>query len=83
MVHWFLDVLFGNNSLGDALTQQFKRPMPTSYFFGDEPGDGDKRQKIDTTQVFSGPLCQTHVKSMDDISWQEKCEAFLQKSLKH
>ena len=79
----FWKCIFGNDSLGDALTQQFKRPMPTSDFSGGEPGDTDKRQKIDMPQMFSGPLFQTCVKSTDDISWQEKREALLQKSLKH
>jgi hypothetical protein len=79
----FWKCIFGDDSLGDALTQQFKRPMPTSDFSGGEPGDTDKRQKIDMPQMFSGPLFQTCVKSTDDISWQEKREALLQKSLKH
>ena len=79
----FWKCIFGNDSLGDALIQQVKRSMPSGDYAGGEPGDADKRLRVDSPQTFSAPLFQTCVKSTDDISWHEKREALLQKSLKH
>ena len=79
----FLKCFFRDDSLGDTVAPQFKRPMPTSDFSGGEPGDTDERQKIDVPQVLSGPYFQTRVKGTENFSWQEKCMALLPKSLRH
>lgn len=79
----FWKCIFGNDSLGDALIQQVKRSMPSGDYAGGEPGDADKRLRVDSPQTFSAPLFQTCVKSTDDISWHEKCEALLQKSFSY
>ena len=79
----FWKCIFGNDSLGDALSQQFKRPMPVGDFVESELGETDKRQKVSLPQPVVGPLFQSCVKSTDDVSWQEKREALLQKALRH
>ena len=78
----FWKCIFGNDTLGDALQQQFKRPMPVGDLAGEEPGELDKRQKISELSV-DVPLFQSCVKSTDDLSWPEKRDALLQKALKH
>ena len=79
----FWRCIFGTDSLGDALSQQFKRPLPVSDLVNEETVEQDKRQKTAVTFTADGPLFQSCVKSTDDIAWQEKREALLQKALKH
>ena len=79
----FWRCIFGTDSLGDALSQQFKRPLPVLDWADDETVAQDKLQKTAVTFRTDGPLFQSCVKSTDDISWQEKREALLQKALKH
>ena len=81
----FWKCIFGNESLGDALSQQFKRPMPVGDVALPDEGTemSDKKQKVAGESTFSGPLFQVCVKSTDDQSWQEKRDAMLQKALKH
>ena len=78
----FWKCIFGNDSLGDVVTQQFKRPAPVQSL-EEETGDEDKRARTMPVALQSGPLFQLCVKSTDDVSWQEKREAQLQKALKH
>ena len=70
----FWRCIFGTDSLGDALSQQFKRPLPVPDLVDDETVAQDKRQKTAVTFRTDGPLFQSCVKSTDDISWQEKRE---------
>ena len=79
----FWRCIFGTDSLGDALSQQFKRPLPVPDLVNEETLEQDKRQKTAATFTVDGPLFQSCVKSTDDIAWQEKREALLQKALKH
>ena len=79
----FWKCIFGNDSLGDALSQQFKRPMPVGDGGLEDAVESDKKQKTVSTSAVDGPLFQICVKSTDDISWQEKRDAMLQKALKH
>ena len=64
------------------MTQQFKRPAPVQSL-EEKTGDEDKRARTMPVASQSGPLFQLCVKSTDDVSWQEKREAQLQKALKH
>ena len=68
----FWKCIFGNDSLGDALSQQFKRPAPVEILDDVELGEPEKRARAMSSQVALSPLFQTCVKSTDDVSWQEK-----------
>ena len=79
----FWKSIFGNDTLGEAQSNQFKRLLPVGEVLDAENVEQDKRQKVSDVQIIVGPLFQSCVKSTDDVSWQEKREALLQKALKH
>ena len=78
----FWRCIFGNDNLGDALTQNFKRPFPAANL-EEDPGEPEKKMRALPSAPSSEPLFQSCVKSTDDKSWQEKREALLQVALKH
>ena len=79
----FWKCIFGNDTLGEAQAHQFKRPLPVGELLDVENDEQDKRQRVSDVQLIKGPLFQSCVKSTDDVSWQEKREALMQKALKH
>ena len=81
----FWKCIFGNDMLGSNLEQQFKRPMPSSFFTDDVAEDVEvhKKQCLPSFAVGVQPHFKSCVKSTDDVTWQEHREAQLQKALKH
>ena len=79
----FWKCIFGNDNLGENLAQQFKRPMPVESLDDEGHGEPEKRARPLSAVSVDAPLFQTCVKSTDDIAWQEKREAQLQRALKH
>ena len=73
---------FGTDSLGDALSQQFKRPLPVPVLENEEILEFDKHQITAVIISVDGPLFHSCDKSTDDIAWQEQRDALLQKVLK-
>ena len=57
----FWRCIFGTDSLGDALSQQFKRPLPVPDLVNEETLEQDKRQKTAVTFTVDGPLFQSCV----------------------
>jgi hypothetical protein len=52
----FWKCIFGDDSLGDALSQQFKRPLPVGDVISEDAAESDKKQKTVSTSAFDGPL---------------------------
>ena len=81
----FWKCIFGDDAFGPKLENVFKRPMPV-----DETACTDvdqvetfKKPCLPSSSVSVVPLFKTCVKSTEDINWQEKREAHLQRALKH
>ena len=81
----FWKCIFGNDTFGPKLENVFKRPMPV-----DETACTDvdqvetlKKPCLQSSSASVVPLFKTCVKSTEDINWQEKREAHLQRALKH
>ena len=52
----FWKCIFGDDSLGDALTQQFKRPLPVGDVISEDAAESDKKQKTVSSSASDGPL---------------------------
>ena len=81
----FWKCIFGDDAFGPKLENVFKRPMPV-----DETACTDvdqvetlKKQCLQSSSASVVPLFKNCVKSTEDINWQEKREAHLQRALKH
>ena len=84
----FWKCIFGNETLGANLDQNFKRPFPvagglSSASLDDTDFESQKKLRMVKDTSSSAPLFKNCVKSADDISWQEQREAHLQRALKH
>ena len=81
----FWKCIFGNETLGSNLKQQFKRPTPVGFDSGDVESDHciTKKGRLRGSVVSAEPFFRSCVKSTDDVTWQEQRDDHLQKSLKH
>ena len=81
----FWKCIFGDDDFGPKLENNFKRPVlvdETACMDVTEVG-AYKKQCLPSSSVRVEPLFRSCVKSSEDIAWQEKREAHLQRALKH
>ena len=81
----FWKCIFGDDTFGPKLENVFKRPIPVDETANDDMStlEGYKKQCLPSSSVACEPLFRSCVKSTEDVNWQEKREAHLQRALKH
>ena len=81
----FWKCIFGDDAFGPKLENNFKRPVPVdeTAYMDETSADVYKKQCLPSSSVLAEPLFRSCVKSSEDVTWQEKREAHLQRALKH
>ena len=81
----FWKCIFGDDAFGPKLENNFKRPVPVdeTACMDETSADVYKKQCLPSSSVLAEPLFRSCVKSSEDVTWQEKREAHLQRALKH
>ena len=81
----FWNSIFGQETFGNVLEQQFQRPIEPPFVAPDlsDSVESAKKQRILDSFPSSIPLAKSCIKSTSDDTWQEIREMQLQRALKH